>query len=302
MFCRNCGTQWPEETVFCGKCGTALKVAEPAPQPVEEAPAPVVEPVPQPIPEPIPQPTPQPVPQPAPQPVPQPAPQPKPKKDPKRFIKPLSVLILITMAISLVLIAASGLKMLRTNITDMTVITGTLDTFGILDVEDEMDKLSEAREEIEDGLREYSDRLSAADQKANRKMAEKMADFEKENTIPDTLNFFDYLVKQSGKMDQTEGAEEFVESQGFEIDLGMIEQYDTFKAIFISVLIGLYALPMLFALLAGLLKNGGLTITAFIFTALVQVVFSAFGLFAVSLAVYALQFVLCKLLKKIKTA
>ena len=54
MFCRNCGTQWPEETVFCGKCGTALKVAEPAPQPVEEASAPVVEPVPQPIPEPIP--------------------------------------------------------------------------------------------------------------------------------------------------------------------------------------------------------------------------------------------------------
>ena len=51
MFCRNCGTQWPEETVFCGKCGTALKVAEPAPQPVEEAPAPLVEPVPQPIPE-----------------------------------------------------------------------------------------------------------------------------------------------------------------------------------------------------------------------------------------------------------
>ena len=46
MFCRNCGTQWPEETVFCGKCGTALKVAEPAPQPVEEAPAPVEEPAP----------------------------------------------------------------------------------------------------------------------------------------------------------------------------------------------------------------------------------------------------------------
>ena len=307
MFCHNCGADWPEGTRFCGKCGTVLKQSEPIPAPIPES---IPEPIPEPVPEPVPAPAPAPAPEPIPKTVPTPTciysvepPKPeKPKKDPKRFIKPLSVLIAITMALSLVLIAASGLKMLTTNITDMGVITWTLDTFGILDLEDEMDKLQQARLEMEEGLREHADALSAADQKANRKMIERLEEYEKENTIPDTINFFDYLVKQSGKLEETQGAEEFVESQGFEIELGMLEQYGTLKTVLIAVLISLYALPALFALLAGLLKNGGLTVTAFIFTAIAQVIFSAFGLLALGLVIYALQFVMCKLLKKIKTA
>jgi hypothetical protein len=64
--------------------------------------------------------------------------------------------------------------------------------------------------------------------------------------------------------------------------------------------IGMFALPLIFTLLGGLLKSKGLTITALVFIILPQLLLCGVLWVALSLVVYIFQAVLCGKAKKAK--
>lgn len=82
---------------------------------------------------------------------------------------------------------------------------------------------------------------------------------------------------------------------GEDFDMGDLA---TILDVIIWIIVGTFALPLLFTLLGGLKKSTGLTITAAVFTAIAQLIFSGALLFLASLVVNIVQAVLCSGYKK----
>ena len=308
MFCHNCGAPWPDGTKFCGKCGTVLTGDTPQQMPDEDATVAVNRvPVPSdpvvPVPEPAVEPADEidktvkvsnPVPA-----RPQPAPvqyqqqyyqaAPKPPKNPNRLAKPLSVMIVITMLISLALLGWSGYTMLETNVTDMGVITWSLDTLGIVDLEDEIDKLDRISRKMDKALKDEDSQMKEGSRKYVKELSRNIENLQTENSISDLIDFAKYLS------DSAEDLKEHVDIKT-EAFAPLIQA----ESLLYIVIVALYFLPALFALLGGLLKNTGLTVTALILTLLVQLLFSTHSLLLFSLGVYALQILMCVILRKSK--
>lgn len=272
MFCFHCGASLPDGTKLCEACGTDLSCtlsaanAAPAQEPADPI-VPKESPV-------IP-------------------PAKKAAKEPTRFVKSLQIAITVTMILSMLLILASGAIMLSTNVTEMGIVTWSMDTFLDLDLQEELDDLSETRRDLKTKYNNEFSTLTKAQRSDLKKMISEIEDVQKDNTVLKLVRFLDYLVTEAG-----EAAE--ADTQLFSIDTEGLQNFQQTK-ILLFVLIGLmYLLPLLFALLGGLLKNTGLTITAMILTLLVQMITGVMIPFVISLVVYLLQILFCKLLKKVK--
>jgi len=292
MFCSQCGVNWPEGTAFCGKCGKDLR--QPAPEPI-----PTPEPIPEPAPEPIPAPAPEPIPAPAPEPAPVPAPEPAPapavkaRKSPARFMKPLRIAITVTMLASLLLVLISGALMLSTNVTDMKLITWGMDTFVDLDLAEELENLGDTQRTLQKKYNSENEAMTKAQRSELKDMISQVEDIQEDHTVLKLIRFLDYLVSEASAEDQ--------EDSPYTINTKDLQNFGQTKTILFVAIGLLYFLPLLFTLLGGLLKNTGLTVTALIFTLIVQLLFSTtMGLLIASLVIYLLQIIFCKLLKKLK--
>lgn len=261
MFCPKCGTQVPEGAAFCGGCGNRLnQAAQPTPpvqpaynqQPVRPA-QPVY----------------------APQPV-----------APRKQNGAKSVLVVVTMLLSLVLIAASVVAPLATAFYKIPAFSlAMVIAEGEDDVDYMMDSLGEGIEELEEELEHQEDVMEDDEFEAAEEMVDSVKKLHK--------NFSILNARSTMKL---------VEEVNGEFDMG-IEQYEIDQLIMalnivVAVIVGFFVLPLLFTLLGGLLKSTGLTITAIVFTAISQLIFSGLLLFVLSLAVGIVQAILCSQLKK----
>lgn len=270
MFCFHCGASLPEGTKLCEQCGTDLSDTK-ASAPIVPEEAPAIPPVKEDI------------------------PVKKASEGPAGFGKPLRIAITVTMILSLLLILASGLIMLGTNVTEMGIVTWSMDTFLELDLQEELDGLSEARRSLKTKYNNEFSTLSKTQHSDLKEMIAQIETVQEDNSVLKLIRFLDYLVGQSEKSDDAD-------EQLYSIDTGNLQDFRQTKIILFVVMGLAYLLPLLFALLAGLLKKTGLTVTALILTCLVQVITGAMILFVISLAVYLLQILFCGLLKTVKAA
>lgn len=191
-----------------------------------------------------------------------------------------AVPIVITFILSLVLLAVSVLAPLITPVYDLPAVKTVM-------------KLTEiGQEDLTDGLYEaymqlqLATGLDADQQRAAQRLS---ADMEKLLNNFSVLNFNRTV---NTLMDVGEGylGEEMVVLAGLSTVLSAV----------IGVIVGSFVLPLLFALLAGLKKSTGLTITAAVFTAISQLIFSGGLWFILSLTVNIIQAVLCSKYRKAK--
>ena len=284
MFCFHCGTNCPDGTAFCEKCGTDLRctlspatAAVPESAPAPESSSPIV-------------------PKEAPV-IPSDSgeiPAKKARKSPVRFKKPLQISITVTMILSILLVLVSGVIMLSTNVTEMGIVNWGMDTFLDLDLQEELDDLNETRRELKTKYNNEFATLTKAQRNDLKKMINEIEDVQKDSTLLKLIRFLDYLVAEAG-----EPAEE---SPLFSVSNEYLQNFSQTKTILFVVIGLLYLLPVLFALLGGLLKNTGLTVTALILTVLVQALSGTVIPLVVSLVVYLVQILFCKLLKKVNAA
>lgn len=83
-----------------------------------------------------------------------------------------------------------------------------------------------------------------------------------------------------------------------EYDSSAAKGFSAVMTVLLAVSVGAFALPLLFTLLGGFKRSTGLTVTALVFTAISQLLFSGFACFLGSSIVLTVQAVLCSKYKK----
>ena len=198
-------------------------------------------------------------------------------------------LVLVTMVLSLLLIVFSVLSTLNMPFYDipafstLMVLAGEGDSFE----EELMDSMDRTIEELENDL-EYQEDVMDDDE---FEAAETLIDAMKDLYDNCSINQFNKLLKQMEEV----GGEYLDES-----DLSGIKEIGAVMDVIVIAVWGFFALPIVFHLLGGLCKSRGLTITAMVFTALSQLIFSGLLWVIVSLAVGIYQAVLCTKIKNAK--
>lgn len=285
MFCPNCGNNVPEDSAFCPECGTPMKAA---PQPVQPE-IPVSQTPMQPVyqapvyQEPVYQ---QPAVPRAPRQSNAPAGR-KPAAKPSKAASVYGKLVLITMLVSLVLIVVSVITPMNVPFYDIPAMSVLLDISGGGDEDVDMllDDIDQIIEEMEDDLKMQEDVLDDDE----IEMAEEAIECMEELHDNCSINNFAKLVNLAAVIDSE------VNSGLEDSEIG--EMMMAVNVIRIGIM-AFFFLPALFHLLGGLRKSGGLTITAMVFTAISQLIFSGLILAALSLVVGIIQVTLCDKNKK----
>lgn len=257
MFCPNCGANLPDSATFCGNCGAPQKTQQPQ-QPVYQAP-----------------------------PQYRPATPPVIPMSKKEFLaqkadpatRKTGSLVTITLLISLVLIAASIFVPLTVPFFDIPAIDLLL-TVAEADPDELIEELEVSLEELEDSYDRGKSTMDSDEREAAKKVIDSMDALIENFSV---LNF-----KNLVSVTQKEG-DGYMDRQ----DLEEIEQIDQIMTVVIASLAGSFLLPLVFALLGGLNKSTGLTVTALVFTVLSQLTLCGLLLAAASLTVYIVQAVLC---------
>lgn len=276
MFCPNCGANLPEGTTFCGNCGAPQNAQQPqqAPQQPAYQPQPSYQP--------------QPMYQMPPQPVYR-APLPVSKKEylakhADEGTKGKAKLVNITLILSILLILASIFVPLATPFFDIPVMS-TMLTIAEADAD-------ELTEELEGSLKELKAEYKYQKEfmeKDERKAAEAVMDSaEKLLDNFSVLNFTSFV-----SVAKTEG-----EGYMDDADIEEMEQIAQIMYIVIGVLAAAFLLPLLFAILGGVNKSTGLTVTALVFTVLSQLTLCGILFVVLSLVIFIAQAVLCSGIKK----
>ncbi len=244
MNCTNCGTPVAPGYTFCTRCGAPV-VAAPAVAPVS-------------------------------------------KKEYLANIagprtKQASKLILITMAVSLVLIIISVFMVLNASIFEIPLLSIALDATG-----------EDPQEEFSDNIKGIKKNLKNVTVEKGSDEEELVADFEQIidglddalsiNNIKKLLNF----------------ADKHEDDLSDYVDYSELDTIDELRESLNIFSVGAwipFLLPLLLALLAGLTKSSGLTIVALIFTLIPVSLLVSFAMCLLCAAVYIVQILLCNKLK-----
>lgn len=328
MFCPTCGTQWPDDTRFCGTCGANMQSAEPvyappAPEaPVfapptqqsdspedatmvvnpapyfEEQPAPAYDQAPvyeqQPVYTQAPVYEQQPVYTPSYEPAPAYQPPAAPKAKPQGNKAAIATLVLVAMLASLAVIVLSAILTLTTPINELPLVTFVMD-MADEDLDEDLRELDELYDQAKDSYNEQKDSMSADERELAREALELIEE------VSDSLSILNF----SKLVDFIQGDyTEFAEDNGLdlEMDEDEIDEIVQIRTVVMAALLGIHALPLLFALLGGLCKSKGLTVVAIIFSILPILAFSGIIWFIVSQVALITQAVACGKHRKLRNA
>jgi len=260
MFCPQCGFQLPDDSAVCSSCGHQLRASAPE----QSAPKPVEK---------------------------QPPASPKgPAVLPASRMK--GGLILVTLALSLILVVVSVVLPLTNDFAEipfMRLVIKVAD--GEEDLDELRDDLEYAVNRFEDELEFYEDEMDSDEEELAERFLESMEELSDKFSL---LNFR-RLVRTMEDI-----AEELDSYDALFYDLDDIEDIIPVINVIFRVVIGIFALPLVFTLLGGLRKSMGWTITALVFLVIPQVVLCGFLWVVLSMVVYITQAVLCRKLKKAK--
>lgn len=278
MFCPSCGSQQPDNASFCSSCGAKFQnEATQAPQqtvfqPSAAQQAPYQPPVFQ-------------------------APRPKTAEDAMTSAeKNAGKLCLLTFVLSLLLVATSILAPLNGDLLSNFLVNSVVEMSGA--------SIDELRDELSDGIDKAEESLDKADDayhlsSSQKECIEEFLESAKNlNSCFSLLNLRDFATVSLEAMEELEDAEDF--GYNFDFNKRQLEQSIEALDILIYVIIGFFAFPLLFTLLAGLLRNRGLTITALVFTVLTQLLLCGVIWAVLSLAVFIAQFIFCGMAKNAK--
>ena len=189
-----------------------------------------------------------------------------------------TVPITVTFILSLLILVASIIVPLAKPVAEVPVLS------GILSVTMEEDEWLDAIKSERAGLALASALSSPTDRIAFEKLDKSIENLDDNFTLFNLKAAFDALDnigKDFPKYDNSA-------AKGFSSVMSVI----------LAISVGAFALPLLFTLLGGLKKSTGLTITALVFTAPSQLLFSGFPCFLGSTIVLIVQAVLCGKYKK----
>lgn len=273
MFCPKCANQLPDDAVVCSACGYQIR-----------------------------------------QNVPGQSAQPQPAYNPNlpkvtEFDKKAKKLIPITFLLTLVLLAVSIMLPLTTDIFEIPFVNTAMEITGMSeDIDDakdelaaELDTLADELKEMEDTYEEHEDEMSSDEKKLMKKAlksADKILD-DAENVAEETslINFRSFI---GGFREISEDLEDLDVFDGMDEATETFEQIEGIVNLIIIVVMSLFALPLIFTLLGGLLRSKGLTITALVFMVLSQLILCGVLWVVLSLVIYILQAILCGKAKKVK--
>ena len=209
-------------------------------------------------------------------------------KNPPQKAKLKSTLTLVTLILSILLIVVSAVLPLVRPIFRFRAIPVVL-ALADMDMREVTDELEELFEELEVDLEESRDYMTDEEIEVAELILDTFDD------LTDSLNIMG-LSKLANAL-RTDYASLLEESMTPE-DMAIVDMVVQIPMIISLVIVSSFLLPLILALLAGLKKSMGLSITALIFTLIPQVIFNGTLFVTLTLAIFITQAVLCSQLDK----
>ena len=209
-------------------------------------------------------------------------------KNPPQKAKLKSTLTLVTLILSILLIVVSAVLPLVRPIFRFRAIPVVL-ALADMDMREVTDELEELFEELEVDLEESRDYMTDEEIEVAELILDTFDD------LTDSLNIMG-LSKLANAL-RTDYASLLEESMTPE-DMAIVDMVVQIPTIISLVIVSSFLLPLILALLAGLKKSMGLSITALIFTLIPQVIFNGTLFVTLTLAIFITQAVLCSQLDK----
>lgn len=209
-------------------------------------------------------------------------------KNPPQKAKLKSTLTLVTLILSILLIVVSAVLPLVRPIFRFRAIPVVL-ALADMDMREVTDELEELFEELEVDLEESRDYMTDEEIEVAELILDTFDD------LTDSLNIMG-LSKLANAL-RTDYASLLEESMTPE-DMAIVDMVVQIPMIISLVIVSSFLLPLILALLAGLKKSMGLSITALIFTLIPQVIFNGTLFVTLTLAIFITQAVLCGQLDK----
>jgi len=203
-------------------------------------------------------------------------------------VKTQSIIVLVTTIVSILLIIGSALLPLVRPIFRLPSITAIF-SLADMDLREITDELQADIDELDDDLDYSRDNMSDEEIELAELILDTFEDLSGRLTIMDLSR-----LAHAMRADYAELLEEIMAPEDLEV-IDILVQVPT---IVILVTVSAFLLPLLFAILGGVKKSMGLTITALVFSLLPQLIFNGFGVLVLTLAVFITQAVLCAQLDK----
>lgn len=209
-------------------------------------------------------------------------------KNPPQKAKLKSTLTLVTLILSILLIVVSAVLPLVRPIFRFRAIPVVL-ALADMDMREVTDELEGLFEELEVDLEESRDYMTDEEIEVVELILDTFDD------LTDSLNIMG-LSRLANAL-RTDYASLLEESMTPE-DMAIVDMVVQIPMIISLVIVSSFLLPLILALLAGLKKSMGLSITALIFTLIPQVIFNGTIFVTLTLAIFITQAVLCGQLDK----
>ncbi len=209
-------------------------------------------------------------------------------------VRTKGALVLVTMVLALVLIAAGVFLLQNTSFLEIPFVAMVTEVAEIDELEELPDELEALYDELEEDY-EYEKEFLTDEQ---AEILEALLDSVKDLTRTPSLNNMMQVVQvYDACADQLEDE--------FDIDEEELDSIRTAAAVMKFAPLALWAaffLPLLFTLLGGLLKSTGLSVTAAVFAFLSQLPVCNIAVTAATLVVLIVQAVFCSQVKKARRA
>jgi len=209
-------------------------------------------------------------------------------KNPPQKVKLKSTLTLVTLILSILLIIVSAVLPLVRPIFRFRAIPVVL-ALADMDMREVTDELEELLEELEIDLDESRDYMTDEEIEVVELILDTFDD------LTGSLNIMG-LSRLANAL-RTDYASLLEESMTPE-DMAIVDMVVQIPTIISLVIVSSFLLPLILALLAGLKKSMGLSITALIFTLIPQVIFNGTIFVTLTLAIFITQAVFCGQLDK----
>lgn len=209
-------------------------------------------------------------------------------KNPPQKAKLKSTLTLVTLILSILLIVVSAVLPLVRPIFRFRAIPVVL-ALADMDMREVTDELEGLFEELEVDLEESRDYMTDEEIEVVELILDTFDD------LTGSLNIMD--LSRLAHALRTDYASLLEESMTPE-DMAIVDMVVQIPMIISLVIVSSFLLPLILALLAGLKKSMGLSITALIFTLIPQVIFNGTLFVTLTLAIFITQAVLCGQLDK----
>lgn len=209
-------------------------------------------------------------------------------KNPPQKAKLKSTLTLVTLILSILLIVVSAVLPLVRPIFRFRAIPVVL-ALADMDMREVTDELEGLFEELEVDLEESRDYMTDEEIEVVELILDTFDD------LTDSLNIMGLSrLANALRTDYASLLEESITPE----DMAIVDMVVQIPMIISLVIVSSFLLPLILALLAGLKKSMGLSITALIFTLIPQVIFNGTLFVTLTLAIFITQAVLCSQLDK----